>query len=123
MKNRDDVDRIMQLAKHDNVGEPAQHSSTRVLIGERKLPGVLSNPDQRCAQGVAKLRHDVWSVNVVPTDCIDEVGPGGLCKEKPGHLWRPTIQLRVDILPRDGFAAVRVEGREPTVEFGLVSRG
>ncbi|MBB4426948.1 hypothetical protein GGD66_005524 [Bradyrhizobium sp. CIR48] len=84
---------------------------------------MFRNPDQRGAQSVAKLRHNMRSVTVVPADSTDEVGAGRLGKKKSSHLSRPTIELSVNILPRDCVAEVHVETRQPPFEFGLVRRG
>lgn len=48
---------------------------------EHRLHRLLDHNELRTAlQGVAKLRHDMRSVGVVPAEIIDEVGPSGLRK-------------------------------------------
>ncbi len=84
---------------------------------------MLRNPGQRGTQGIAELRYNVRGVSTVPSDCVDEIGPSRLRKKKLGQLARPTVKLSVKVLPRNRLAAVRVETRKPTVEFGLVGRG
>ena len=84
---------------------------------------MLHDPGQRSPQCIAELRHNMWGVSVVPVDCVDEIGPSCLRKKESGHLPRPTVKLSVEVFPGNCLAAVQVETREPTVEFGLVGRG
>jgi hypothetical protein len=84
---------------------------------------MVRNPDQRCTQGVTKLRHNMRGVSIVPADCIGEVGPSRRRKKNLGHLPRPAVKLGVNIFPGNCFAAVHIETRQPTLEFGLMRQG
>ena len=123
MKNRNDIDRIVHFAKHEDVGKATQQGPACVSEGWRKLLWILRNPGHRRAQGITKLRPNMRGVGVVPADRIGKIRPSRLRKKNPGHLSWPTIQLRVDILPGDCIAAVRVKARKPAVELGLVRGG
>ncbi len=74
-------------------------------------------------QGITKLRHNMRGVSVVQADCIGEIGPSRRRKKNLGHLSRPAVKLGVNIFPGNCFAAVHVETRQPTLEFGLMRRG
>ena len=123
VENRDDVDSIVHLTKHDDVGEATQQGTACAFEGRRKLFGILRDAVHGGAQGVAKLRRNLRRVGVVPAESIDEVGPSRLRKKNPGHKALPAVKLGVDVFPGNGLAAVHVESRKPTIQFGLVRRG
>lgn len=86
VKHRNDIDGILRFSKHQNVGETPKRCAARVFGGRRKLLGILSDPGNRCAQGLPKLRHNMRRVSIVPADGLGEVGPRRLRKKELGHL-------------------------------------
>jgi hypothetical protein len=110
VKDRNDIDRIARLTKHNDVWESAKQRAARRFVDRRELFWVISDSRERGTQGVTKLRHEASYKHG-----FSEISPRCSREEYPNHLPRPPIELGVDLPPRDRISAIRVEGRKPAV--------